>query len=218
MIRDRLIVSGIFAFCLCTVVTAAAGAVDGKSFSADVPDAAAGDLKNSVLQPQVNEKYEYYEVCGGCEKDVQGDLKKKCIAWTDGKKYDSVTNWKVKWNYDYNRRPGTCTTGSFRVTVDVVFHVPKWVRTADASRSLEKKWTDYVEKLMLHEKGHRDQAVQAADDLTRAVAELPPTRSCEELDRAVHSLSKSRMDALLKAQDSYDAATSHGAAQGAVFP
>ena len=173
---------------------------------------------NNVVMPVVTEKYEYYEVCGCCDKDLQCDLKQKCITWTDGKKYDSVTNWKVKWDYNHKRTSQACTADSFLATVDVVFHLPKWVKTDNAPQPLVEKWDRYLKKLMEHEKGHRDRAVDAATELMHAVAELPPARTCAGLDREVNTLSQTRMNKLIEEQKEYDAATNHGIAQGAVFP
>ncbi len=173
---------------------------------------------NSAIAPVVREKYEYYEVCGCCEKDLQGDLKQKCIRWSDGKKYDSVTNWKLKWDYGHNQASGTCAVDSFTVTVDITFHVPKWVPTDGAPQPLVEKWNRYLENLMMHEKGHRDKAVEAANELTHSVAALPPARTCGELDREVQVLGLAEKNKLLQDQKDYDDATKHGAKQGAVFP
>ncbi|HYA85742.1 MAG TPA: DUF922 domain-containing protein [Nitrospirota bacterium] len=175
-------------------------------------------IENNVVSPVVKEKYEYYEVSGSCEKDVLCALQHKCICWTDGKKYDSLTNWKIKWDYDYDRTPQTCTTDSFKVTVDVIFHLPKWVKTGDAPPPLVEKWDTYMEKLLMHEKGHRDRAVEAATEITHAVKELPAARTCAELDREVQALSHERMEKMTGVQEEYDAATKHGRTQGAVFP
>ncbi len=186
--------------------------------SADSGSTVSGSRQDKIAPPVVNEKYEYYEVCGCSEKDVRCDLQKKCITWKDGKKYDSVTDWKVKWNYGHARTPGACTADSFLVTVDVVFHLPKWVRNGDAPQPLVEKWENYLAKLLAHEKGHRDRAVEAATGLEQAVAELPPARTCTELDREVQTLCHVRMAKLIEDQKAYDSATAHGATQGAVFP
>jgi len=211
-------IQGIGMIVLVAVVTAA-------NISGDVnADAAQSDARvpsekvNVVMPPVVNEKYEYYEVCGCCEKDLHCDLKDKCIKWSDGNKYDSVTNWKVTWDYGVKRSPRQCTVDSFTVTVDVVFHLPKWARPGDAPPSLVEKWDNYTEKLIVHEKGHRDRAVDAATELTRAIAELPPASTCSDIDRAVHKLCHARMDRLLEDQETYDEVTKHGYTQGAAFP
>jgi len=190
-----------------------------KSFDvADAPRLSPVRTAHSTIPPVVTEKYKYYEVCGGCEKELQGELTQKCIRWIDGKKYDSVTNWKLKWDYGHSDASGTCAVDSFTVTVDITFQVPKWVPTDEAPQPLVEKWNSYLEKLMIHEKGHRDRAVEAANELTRAVAALPPARTCSELDREVQILGLAQKNKLLQDQKDYDDATKHGASQGAVFP
>lgn len=174
--------------------------------------------RNNVLEPVHNERYEYYEVCGCSEKDLQCDLALKAIKCSDGKKYDSVTNWKVKWDYDYNRDGKACSTQSFRVTVDIVFHLPKWARDVNAPLHVVDKWDSYIKNLLIHEIGHRDRAVEAARDLTRTIAQLPPARTCSELDREVNRISRLRLNKLIADQAQYDEETSHGRSQGVLFP
>ena len=178
-----------------------------------------GDYKkNEVLPPVHTERYEYYEVCGCSEKDLHCDLTDKAIKCKDGKKYDSVTNWKVTWDYDYNRGGDACSTAAYKVTVAVIFRLPKWVSSRDASQQLVDKWNNYMKSLLLHEIGHRDRAVDAADELSRLIADLPPARTCSELDREVDRISRSRLNILIADQEEYDTATSHGHAQGVTFP
>ena len=197
-------------------VTALAG--EGGGVVATVNRDRPAQSMNSVLPPVINESYKYYEVSGCCEKDLQCDLKEKCFRTQDGKKYDSVTNWKMKWNYGRHQSSQMCTADSFVVTVDVVFNFPKWVRNGEAPQQLVDKWNNYVKNLMMHEQGHRDRTVEAADALTRAVSEMPPAATCDQLDREINSLIQARGCMLLKEQDKYDAETKHGATQGVMFP
>ncbi|HSB34474.1 MAG TPA: DUF922 domain-containing protein, partial [Nitrospirota bacterium] len=185
---------------------------------ANVPKEITLPIKNTVLPPVVREAYEYYEVCGCCEADLKGELKQKCITWKDGRKYDAMTSWKVKWDYGHNRAGQTCSADSFTVTVNVRYHLPKWVKPADAPRELVEKWDGYTKNLLIHENGHRDKAVDAATDLIRSVADLPPSRTCAELDRNVNLLSRARMRKLEEEQQQYDNDTGHGTKQGALFP
>jgi predicted secreted Zn-dependent protease len=175
-------------------------------------------VMKEVIPPVINESYKYYEVSGLCETDLCCDLKQKCFTMKDGKKYDSVTNWKVMWDYGYDRAPQGCTADSFTVTVDVVFNLPKWVRNGEAPRQLVEKWDRYMEKLVIHEQGHRDRAVAAAKELTKTVAELPPASTCEALDREINSLIQTQKHNLIREQEMYDEVTRHGVTQGVVFP
>jgi predicted secreted Zn-dependent protease len=174
------------------------------------------DGKNTaVLPPAVKETLEYYDIRGTCEHDLQVQLRNNGIPWQDGKVYDSHTSWSVVWEYEYDRTAGACSPESFRVSVDVAFRYPKWVDQGSAPMTLAAKWDGYVQNLVQHENGHRDIAVQAAAQITRAVAGLPAALTCADLDREIRSLGRKYLKMLNEAQREYDAATSHGAMQGA---
>ncbi len=174
--------------------------------------------ENTIVPPLLTEKYEYHEVFGNCEKDVQCEMLQKAIRWKDGKKYDSVTSWKVKWDYAYNRDSQACFADSFKVSIEITFRLPKWVCKGKAPQSLVDKWDSYIKNLIAHENGHRDIALKAADELGRTIAELPPASTCADLDREVQALSRERIKRLDEDQKIYDADTNHGFTQGAVFP
>lgn len=173
--------------------------------------------QSRIHTPAVKETYEYYEIKGNSEDELRSELCRYGCKWKDGKTYDSVTNWHVKWDYDHDRSPEACSSGPFKVFVDITFRYPKWVRTDGAPRALSEKWDSYLKSLVEHENGHRDMAVEAAEELSRAVAGLPPAPTCAELDRRVRDLCHERMQRLDDDAKAYDAATQHGSAQGAVF-
>lgn len=203
----------IAAFMTCTAL-----AGEGRTESDRMKELAVTARRNHVLPPLHTEKYEYYDVCGCCEKDLQCDMMDKAIRWKDGNKYDAITRWKVKWDYAYSRDEHACLADSFRVDVEIIFHLPKWVCDGHAPPYLTEKWESYIGNLTLHEKGHRDKALKAAEDFTRAVAEMAPAGSCSELDRRVRKLCSERMEQLDEEQHEYDEATGHGHVQGISFP
>jgi len=172
----------------------------------------------NVHPPVVSEKYEYYDICGCSEEELQCDLKQKCITWKDGRKYDSLTSWDMKWDHGYDQASETCAIRSFRPIVEITFRYPKWKRTEDAPKSLREKWDRYIQNLIVHENGHRDMVVEAANDLAHAAVQLSPASSCDDLDRNVRSLFRKSMEKLKKDQREYDEITMHGTTQGAVFP
>ncbi len=174
--------------------------------------------KNSVRDPVLKVKNEYYKVCGCSDKDIQCDLKVKSIKCDDGKKYDSVTNWKMTWNYGTSKSASGCFTDAFTVTVDVVFRLPKWARDVKAPQQLADRWDAYVKNILVHEGGHRDRAMIAAVELTQAVAALPPARTCSQLGREVNKIAHARINRLYEEQAAYDEATDHGRSQGVRFP
>ena len=215
---DREIMKEFIILVIAMFVINAAIAGEGRTESDKAKESVVAEKRNHVLSPFHTEKYEYYEVCGCCEKDLQCEMMDKAIRWKDGNKYDSITKWKVKWDYAYSRDDNACFTDSFRVNIEITFHLPKWVCGGQPPPSLAEKWESYIRNLNLHEKGHGDRALKTAEDLTHSVAELAPARSCSELDRQVQRLCSERMKRLDEEQEEYDAATEHGQIHGISFP
>jgi predicted secreted Zn-dependent protease len=200
-------------------------------FPSALPAFAAGDridlasvdrdiyrLRAKAVAPLVTEKQEFYEISGRDEKELRDQMTRNGSSWSDGNKYDSVTRWRVTWDYGYDRTPGSCGADSFRANVEIIIRYPKWLPSEDVPGTLREKWDTYLASLVVHESGHRDMAVEAVEDLTRTVAEMPSTPTCAELDRKIRSLCHERMQKLNDESKEYDVATSHGITQGAIFP
>ena len=166
----------------------------------------------------VIEKNEYYEIRGSSEKSLRKQMCQNGCTWDDGRKYDSVTSWYWTWDYDTNQASHSCSADDFSITLEITSRYPKWVRTGEAPQPLVDKWDGYMKNLIMHENGHRDRVVNAAAEFRAAVARLPRALSCTERDRQVRALSSEIMAQLNADQQEYDADTSHGATQGALFP
>ncbi len=204
--------------CLALMIApAAASAGDNGVTVASIDRSTASRLQH-MAQPVVTEKYEYYDIKGNCEKDLRSQMRRKGVIVNEGMIYDSATSWHVRWNYGYDRSPLGCSTDNFHVFVDISFRFPKWTPESDAPQALVQKWDGYMKHLTEHENGHRDLAIEAAVELSRAVAALPPVHTCAEIDLYVKALSRERMSMLNDEEKAYDAATDHGSKQGALFP
>jgi len=208
----------LFTFFLPLAIAASVFAADNAVDIASLDKTARFPQAKSILPPIVSEKYEYYEIKGNSEDQLRSEMCRCGCRWKDGKTYDSETSWHVKWDYDYDRAPQACSADSFRATVDISSRYPKWVHSGDVPQPLAAKWDNYMKNLVMHEHGHRDMVVEAATELSRAVAKLPPAPTCAELDHMVQSLCHERLDRLDAESKAYDEATRHGVAQGAFFP
>lgn len=193
-------------------------AADGRFDIARIDKDIRPGIQNRVITPLVTEKYEYYEIRGNSEKELRGQMCRNGCSFNDGEKYDSVTSWHWRLNYGYDRAPGACIADSLKVALVIIYRYPKWVHTDGAPQPLVDKWDGYMKNLITHENGHRDLAVEAAAELSRALAALLPAATCAELDREVRALSRARMQKLNAEEKGYDESTIHGKTQGAVFP
>ncbi len=166
----------------------------------------------------VSQQYQYYDVSGATPDQIRAEMNQNGTKWDDGRTYDSVTTWNLKWTYDYDCSNHTCRAGGFKTNVDITFRFPKWIQPADASQDLIAKWDTYMQHLITHENGHRDMAVAAAEQLCRDVQTLPLAESPEALDKEIQALASNEMDRLNTDEKQYDVTTIHGTTQGAVFP
>lgn len=171
-----------------------------------------------VANPIVTEQYIYYEIKGNNEKELRTQMTLNGTSWDDGKTYDSVTSWNIDWDYGYKNTPNGCSIDAFKTKLKITFRYPKWVENNDAPQTLVARWDDYMKKLTVHENGHRDMAVKAAEEINRAAAALPARSSCAEIDREVRDVGFAIAERLNTDQKEYDAITRHGSTQGAVFP
>lgn len=191
-------------------VLAGCGSGDGRQAIAPAP------VQDADVQ--VTQKTEYYEITGSTEADLRYQMNQKGIPWNDGRTYDALTSWQINWTYSYDCGKASCSIGSFNTEVQIVFRYPKWVQPPDASPSLISKWNVYMHNLTIHENGHRDLAVTAASEMTRAARVLPSAPGLDDLQKSLRTVTDVRMAQLNADEINYDLITSHGALQGALFP
>lgn len=208
---------GLFVFGLLAALAGPAVAEDVTLVAPSIDQVVPSQKNRSILPPVVREKYEYYEIKGSREEDLQCELKAKGCDWIDGKTYDSMTTWRFKWDYDHVRSPGSCAVDAFRVSVDITFRYPKWMKDETAPQALIEKWNVYMQGLVDHENGHRDMAIHTANALVVAVNALSPASDCDDLDRSIRQVCRLHIDQLQEDTEAYDAGTVHGGSQGAIL-
>src|SRR6266540_2689606 len=121
IIRSMGMFRGIIVFFLLMTFAMTSYAGDGSVKIASVDRGLYLQKNNEIVPPVVSEQYEYYIVKGDNQEALRCEMTKNGCKWNDGKKYDSVTTWRVKWHYDYDRGPQTCRAESFQATVDITF-------------------------------------------------------------------------------------------------
>lgn len=168
--------------------------------------------------PLVKETYDYYEIRGRTENELQQQMNASGIQDADGNSYYAYTSWYIRWNYTYNATPKNCSIATVATSVDVNYKLPKWVNSEDSTAALKNKWHRFVQNLELHEYGHKEIGLQTAGAIERSIAALKPRTSCEELGVAANSLGQQLIEESKPTEADYDLRTSHGRTQGANFP
>lgn len=174
--------------------------------------------KTITANPVIKENYDYYEIIGRTEKELQQQMNASGIIGADGNSYYAYTNWYVRWNYTFKSTPTSCSIDTVASSVDVKYKLPKWVSYKDAPANLKNKWDHFIQNLVLHEYGHKDIGAQTAGEIERAIAALKPHSTCRELELAANSIGRQLLDKSKPIEADYDLRTRHGRTQGANFP
>jgi len=96
------------------------------------------------------------------------------------------------------------------VTDDIQVILPRWNPPADASPALVARWNEYVHRLAEHEQGHVDFVVASLPRVEAAIR----AATCDTAEAAAQAA----LVPIRQHDVDYDAATQHGATQGARFP
>lgn len=160
----------------------------------------------------------YYDIYGLTENELRAEMNAKGPLYSDGKRYDAFTSRYYTWNYFSTWNGKNCYSDEIYVTVGIKITLPQWMWYASAQEPLKSKWTHYIDILTLHENGHVAINAQGAEDLYQRLINAGPYSSCPLLDAALHGITSTFYNDIKLKNEAYDAETSHGKTQGAVFP
>jgi predicted secreted Zn-dependent protease len=181
------------------------------------PEAAAtATLASPTLEPAAvglvhipNALIVYYDISGSNESELRAQLDSLGPVGFDGYKGDATTNWDIRWNWP-GYGSGSCDLSAATVSYEIEVVIPRWMPPENTPPELVAKWTNYIRVLAEHEKGHVDFIVANHQSVTDAIKEA----TCDTAEAAGQAV----LTFIRQHDIDYDAATDHGATQGARFP
>lgn len=151
----------------------------------------------------------YYDISGSTTNELRAQLDALRPVGYDGYKGDATTKWFIRWNW-----PGygssSCNLSLVTVTYDIQVIFPRWTPPKKIPPDLVAKWVNYTHALADHEKKHVDYVV----DNYKSVADAIKQATCKTAEAAAQAA----LTAIRQHDIDYDAATNHGATEGARFP
>lgn len=165
--------------------------------------------------PVIKEKITTYTVSGATPREVRADINAKRNAAAGGG-YDSINRWNTHWRFQTQTTGTGCIVASVTVTLDIEIVIPQLSESAPAD--VRRRFDTYIERLMVHERGHSTNSVAAANQIEPALLGMAPAPTCREMARAANQLANDILEKQKTIDKDYDARTRHGATQGATFP
>src|SRR5215468_43721 len=117
-------------------------------------------------EPLVSETINYYDVSGADAAEVKASLEQNGpVSATEGKRHHAYTHWYISWRYQYRQPTGQCAIASVSTDVKVMIDFPRLKTDVTTPDALKISFARYVEKLMLHERGHVQNAITFAQKI-----------------------------------------------------
>ena len=170
----------------------------------------------------LNEQVKPYSFFGARADDAGQSLRQRLLVTTDfdgrPRRFTGQTDWHIEWRACYEAVRNGCRIGGIVSTVHVAYTLPRWADRDSAPTALRDRWDRYIGGLTNHEKGHGAIALKVAGLIDTDLVGLVDGDSCASLNARAQSMVEQAMQRGEQMQREYDRMTSHGSAQGAVFP
>jgi predicted secreted Zn-dependent protease len=161
----------------------------------------------------------YYDITGNSASVLRDQLDIKGPIGKTGKHVDAFTKWHVAWKHHYRPTSTGCRFTDMQVSVTGTILMPRWVYPSDVSRSLLRRWQDYLAALLLHEQGHYAHGASAAEAITALEDSFHDySGNCQTMVQSFKDQAHAILARYQAMDAAYDKATDHGRTQGARFP
>ena len=176
---------------------------------------ALNDLKDLIAMKVT---YACYDVAGSTAQVIRANINANPArpAEPSGAVFDATTRWEFKLVWTFDTSGGGCRAKSIATSLSITQTFPHWLPT-NADESLQHEWSDYIAALRVHEDGHKQIALDAANDAIQRVRAQTAT-TCKEFNVDAQSAVDAATALGNRRDEQYDETTRHGATQGARFP
>jgi predicted secreted Zn-dependent protease len=149
-----------------------------------------------------------YTITGNTSAELRAQMDRLGPTAT-GQHWDAVESWYINWRWP-TAGDGSCELSSATVSVTNTVTSPVWTPPPGVYPALVAAWSRYMLALATHEKGHVDLVIAGVPSVLDALHKA----TCGSANSAANAV----LDQIRQRNADYDAATNHGATQGARFP
>ncbi|MEI8191893.1 MAG: DUF922 domain-containing protein, partial [candidate division NC10 bacterium] len=153
----------------------------------------------------VSTRFKYYDVRGSTPEELtrQIDQLGPFNKWL-GRNSIGKADCRILSPYKFIRNLlGECRLSSFGVNVDVAITLPRWDQQGPPD--LRARWSRAMRSVQSHEESHRAIAFRAANEVYRALHDLPPG-PCGEFESSLKAMLEKRYDQAERDQVEFDKA------------
>jgi predicted secreted Zn-dependent protease len=179
------------------------------------PDSPAMVVGNPEGRVAVTTSTEEYTVSGDSVREILGSIDRVAPLGQGAKRHAGYTDWHVDYHYSYERSYQGCRARPVSTDVKITYQMPHWATEPAARDSLRIEWNRFIAALWVHEKGHGEHGVLAAQEIKAKLEGLPPEKDCEAADTRARAVAQEVLRRYADADVDYDRQTEGGRMQGA---
>ncbi len=162
------------------------------------------------------ERRDYYDVRGHTLAQLRQELQRSPLLDGDQGRATGLTLQGFTTRYQTQAAAEGCRLTEVHVELDLTIHLPRRATPASLEYATQRAWDAMSAAVLLHEEGHRDNALRAGRDLTRRLTDLAPM-PCSRLRSAAQRVIDDVMLRLSIREEMYDRGTQHGVRQGVIL-
>jgi len=157
----------------------------------------------------------HYTIHGTTDRELGSAMRSLGPADPTGRRYPGRADWNVSWTYRWQSQGNRCLLTSPSVQLKGTITLPRWEDRDRADPELQQRWDRFLAALTVHEQGHFQFGVAAADELRRQFVSLKSNKGCAPLEAEVDRLGRAIVEEYQQRDRQYDVETSHGLTQDA---
>ncbi len=169
------------------------------------------DLGPAPIGVQVYTRMHYYDVSATTLAELREQMREHGPR-TGGRQFTAVTNWNLRWRYEFDASGISCELRKVHVRVEATVTYPRWTPQGEPDPALKAWWDQMDAGLKEHERGHAQIAVNGAGDIVKAVQGMTGGR-CDALSVRASEVAHRHFAMMRERQVAYDLETRHGATQ-----
>lgn len=189
----------------------------------------AGLVGESDARPLVQTVYDYYSIKGNTRQALRWQMRLLGPKGRWNQSFYAYTRWQVDWQYQLQAEKnvsGRCTLQTLTVSVMIRIRLPQWqeesagkalTTAAGDNPALRADWQTFYTALLQHEQQHRQHGIEAAQDLERALWQLPPAADCQRFVELIDERARTVIAGYRQRDKEFDRQTQHGALAGVRF-
>ena len=173
--------------------------------------------KKVMAEIEVEESFKYYDIKPKKAGDIVFELRKHSPVMRGNRVYHGETEWELRPFFHWKQIGKLCYVEDFIVKVKTEYTMPRLAENQSFDEQTKKKFKTFYEALLVHEKGHSEFGIKAANDIHHLLENVKPVQGCEVLKKTLTRDINEIIDAYDKLNKAYDIETGHGRTQGAVI-